>query len=35
MAEMHYRKLSLIMCNYEKLIPIGYTYNQFEINDVS
>ena len=30
MAEMHYQKLS-----HEQLIPIGYNYNQFEINDVS
>ena len=35
MAEMHYHKLSLIICDYEKLIPIGYNYNQFKINDVS
>ena len=35
MAEMHYHKLSLIMCDYEQLILIGYNYNQFEINNVS
>ena len=35
MAEMYYRKLSLTICDYEQLIPIGYNYNQFEINDVS
>ena len=35
MAEMHYYKLSLTICDYEKLIPIGCNYNQFEINDVS
>ena len=35
MAEMHYYKLSPTICDYEKLISIGYKYNQFEINDVS
>ena len=35
MAEMHYHKLSPTICDYEQLIPIGYNYNQFEINDVS
>ena len=35
MAEMHDHKLSLNICDYEKLISIGYNYNQFEINDVS
>ena len=35
MAEMYYHKLSLIICDYEQLISIGYNYNQFEINDVS
>ena len=35
MAEMHYYKLSPIICNYEQLISIGYKYNQFEIDDVS
>ena len=34
MAEMHYHKLSLTIWDYEKLIPINYNYNQFEINDV-
>ena len=34
MAEMHYQKLSLIICDYEQLISIGYKCNQFEINDV-
>ena len=35
MDEMHYYKLSPTICDYEKLILIGYKYNQFEINDVS
>ena len=35
MAEMYYHKLSPTLCDYEKLIPIGYNYNQFKINDVS
>ena len=35
MVEMHYQKLSPTIYDYEKLIPIGYNYNQFEINDVS
>ena len=35
MAEMHHHKLSLIICDYEKLISIGYKYNQFENDDVS
>ena len=35
MAEMHYHKLSLTICDYEQFISIGYNYNQFEINDVS
>ena len=34
MVEMHYHKLSLIICDYEQFIPIGYNYNQFEINDM-
>ena len=29
---MHYHKLSLTIYDYEQLIPIGYNYNQFEIN---
>ena len=35
MAETYYHKLSSIICDYEQLIPIGYNYNQFEINGVS
>ena len=35
MAEMCYHKLSPIICDYEQLIPIGYNYNQFKINDMS
>ena len=35
MAEMHYHKLSPVICDYEYLIPIDYNYNQFEINDMS
>ena len=35
MTEMHYHKLSPIICDYEHLISIGYKYNQFEIDDVS
>ena len=35
MVEMHYHKLSPTICYYEQLIPIGYNYNQFKINDVS
>ena len=31
---MHYHKLSPVICDFEQLIPIGYNYNQFEINDV-
>ena len=34
MAEIHYHKLSPTICDYKKLISIGYKYNQFEINDV-
>ena len=32
---MHSYKLSPTICDYEQLIPIGYNYNQFEINDMS
>ena len=32
---MHYHKLSMTICDYENLIPIGYNDNQFEINDIS
>ena len=32
---MHYHELSPTICDYKQLIPIGYNYNQFEINDVS
>ena len=32
---MHYHKLSLTICDYEKLISIGRKYNQLEIDDVS
>ena len=32
---MHYHKLSSTLCDYEQLIPIGYNYNQFGINDMS
>ena len=35
MVEMHHRKLSPTICDYEQLISIGYKYNQFEIDDVS
>ena len=35
MAEMHYHKLSPIICDYEQLISIGYKYNQFENDNVS
>ena len=35
MAEIHYHKLSPTICDYEKLISIGYKYNQFQIDDVS
>ena len=35
MAEMYHHKLSPTMCDYERLISIGYKYNQFEIDDVS
>ena len=35
MAEMHYQKLNPTICDYEQLSPIGYNYNQFEINDMS
>ena len=35
MVEMYYHKLSPTICDHEQLIPIGYNYNQFEINDVS
>ena len=34
MAEVDNQKLSPTICDYEKLISIGYKYNQFEINDV-
>ena len=34
-ANWVYYKLSLIICDYEQLISIGYKYNQFEIDDVS
>ena len=32
---MFSHKLTLTICDYENLIPIGYNHNQFEINDVS
>ena len=35
MIEIHYHKLSLIICDYEQFISIGYKYNQFENDDVS
>ena len=35
MDKMHYHKLSPTIYYYEQLIPIGYNYNQFEINNVS
>ena len=35
MVEMHCHKLSLTICNYKQLIPIGCNYNQFEITDMS
>ena len=35
MAKVHDHKLSPTICGYEQLIPIGYNYNKFEINDVS
>ena len=35
MAKMHYHKLCPSICDYKQLIPIGYNYNQFEINDMS
>ena len=35
MAEMRYHKLSLTICDYEKLISVDYKYNQYEINDMS
>ena len=35
MAKMHSHKLSPTLCDYKQLIPIGYNYNQFEINFVS
>ena len=35
MAEMHYHKLNPTIYDYKQLIPIGYNYNQFVINDVS
>ena len=35
MAEMYYHKLSPAICDNEQLIPIGYNYIQFEINDMS
>ena len=35
MAEMHYYKFNPTICDYEQLIPIGYNYNQFEVNDMS
>ena len=28
-------QISPTICDYEQLIPIGYNYNQFEINDMS
>ena len=31
---MHYHKLSSTISDYEQLIPIGYNYNKFKINDV-
>ena len=34
MTEMYYYKLSPTIYDYEKLISIGYKYNQFETNDV-
>ena len=34
MAEMHHHILSLIICDYEQLVSIGYKYNQFKIDDV-
>ena len=34
-AEMYHHKLSPTMCDYKRLISIGYKYNQFEIDDVS
>ena len=34
MAEMYYHKLSPTIYDYEQWIPIGYNYNQLEINDV-
>ena len=34
MAKMHYYKLSLTICDDQQLIPIGYNYNQFEINNM-
>ena len=35
MVEIRYHKLSSTICDYEQLIPIGYNYNQFVINEVS
>ena len=35
MAEMNYHKLNLTIYDYEQLIPIGYNYNQFDINNMS
>ena len=35
MAEMHYYKLSLTICDYEQLISISYKYNQFENDGLS
>ena len=35
MVKMHSHKLSRTICDYEKLILIGYNYNQFKINDLS
>ena len=32
---MHCHKLNPTICDYEKLILIGYNYNQFEINGMS
>ena len=32
---MYYHKLSPTICDYEQMVPIGYNYNQFEINKMS
>ena len=34
MAEMHYHKLNMIICDYEQLSLIDYKYKQFEIDDM-